>query len=80
VAGTALAGPLGGGQAGAVIAGSPHLTTLVHRAFADGLDVMYLVAAGFAVLGLIVVFALVKPSAAAAAAAPQEREAASTSG
>ena len=39
VAGTALAGPLGGGQAGAVIAGSPHLTTLVHQAFADGLDI-----------------------------------------
>jgi len=77
-AGSALAGPLGGGQAGAVIAGSPHLTTLVHRAFADGLDVMYLVAAGFAVLGVIVVFALVKPSA-AAAPAPQEREAAPTS-
>ena len=47
-----------------MIAGSPHLTTLVHRAFADGLDVMYLVAAGFAVLAVIVVFALVKPSAA----------------
>ena len=64
VAGSGLAAPLGGGQAGAVIAGSPHLTTLVHRAFADGLDVMYLVAAGFAVLAVIVVFALVKPSAA----------------
>src|SRR6202789_1833552 len=78
VAGSALAAPLGGGEAGAVIAGSPRLTTLVHHAFADGLDVMYLVAAGFAVLAVITVFALVKPSA-AAAPAPQEREAASTS-
>jgi hypothetical protein len=64
VAGPALAGPLGGGQAGAVIAASPHLTTLVHHAFADGLDVMYLVAAGFAVLAVITVLALVKPSTA----------------
>ena len=39
---------------------------------------MYLVAAGFAVLAVIAVFALVKP-AAAAAAAPQEQAAASTS-
>ena len=62
-----------------MITASPHLATLVHRAFADGLDVMYLVAAGFAVLAVIVVFALVKPSA-AAAPAPQEREPASTSG
>ena len=54
-------------MAGAVIAASPHLTTLVHHAFADGLDVMYLVAAGFAV---IAVFALVKPSAAGGAPAP----------
>jgi len=70
VAGSSLAGPLGGGQAGAVIARSPHLTTLVHQAFADGLDVMYLVAAGFGVLAAIIVLALVRPSAAAAPAAP----------
>ncbi len=68
VAGSALAGPLGGGQAGAVIAGSPHLTTLVHHAFAVGLDVMYLVAAGFGLLAAIVVFAGVRPSAGAARA------------
>jgi EmrB/QacA subfamily drug resistance transporter len=78
VAGSSLAGPLGGGQAGSVIARSPHLTTLVRHAFADGLDVMYLVAAGFGLLAVIVVFALVKPSAAggATAHAPQAATAA----
>jgi hypothetical protein len=64
VAGSGLAGPLGGGQAGPVIARSPHLTTLVHQAFADGLDVMYCVAAGFGLLAVVVVVALVRPSAA----------------
>jgi hypothetical protein len=78
VAGTALAGPLGGGQAGTVIAGSPHLTTLVHHAFADGLDVMYLVAAGFAVLAVVVVLALVKPSAAGGAPAHAAQAATAT--
>ena len=79
-AGSALAGPLGGGQAGAVIAGSPRLTTLVHHAFADGLDVMYLVAAGFGLLAAIVVFVLVRPSAAgdAAGRAPQAAAASSS--
>ena len=62
-----------------MIAGSPHLTTVVHQAFADGLDVMYLVAAGFGLLAAIVVFALVRPPAADGAPARQEREAASTS-
>jgi hypothetical protein len=70
VAGPALAGPLGGGQAGAVIAGSPHASLVVHQAFADGLDVMYLVAAGFGVLAAIVVFALVRPSSGGGAEAP----------
>src|ERR1700679_1317022 len=78
VAGPALAGPLGGGQAGAVIAGSPRLTTLVHHAFADGLDVMYLVAAGFAVLAVITVFALVKASDGAPAHAAQAATAATS--
>jgi hypothetical protein len=75
VAGSGLAGPLGGGQAGALMARSPQLSTLVHQAFADGLDVMYLVAAGFGVLAAVVVFALVRPSAESAgggaARAPQ---------
>jgi EmrB/QacA subfamily drug resistance transporter len=80
VAGTALAGPLGGGQAGAVMAGSPHLTTVVHQAFADGLDTMFGVAAGFGVLAAIVVFARVRPAAAGGAAAPAPQAAtASTS-
>ena len=70
VAGTALADWLGGGQAGAVMAASPHLTTVVHQAFADGLDTMFGVAPGFGVLAAIVVFALVRPSAAGGAAAP----------
>jgi hypothetical protein len=72
VAGPGLVGPLGGGQAGVVIARSPHLSTIVHQAFADGLDVMYLVAAGFAVIAVITVLALVRPTAqAASSAAPQ---------
>lgn len=70
VAGPALAGPLGGGQAGSVIAGSPHLSTLVHQSFADGLDVMFLVAAGFGLLAAVVVFVLVRPSAVGADGGP----------
>ena len=76
VAGSTLAGPLGGGQAGAVIAGSPQLAPLVHRAFADGLDVMYLVAAGFGLLAAVVVFALVRPAAAGPAGAHEVQAAA----
>jgi EmrB/QacA subfamily drug resistance transporter len=60
VAGSALAAPLGGGQAGAVMAASPRLAPLVHHAFATGLDTMFLAAAGFGVVAAIAVFTLVK--------------------
>ena len=62
VAGNALAAPLGGGEAGTVMAATPQLTPLVHHAFATGLDTMFLAAAGFGVLAAIVVFALVRPA------------------
>jgi EmrB/QacA subfamily drug resistance transporter len=61
VAGSGLAGQLGGGEAGAVMARSPALSPLVHRAFANGLDVTYLVAAGLGVIAAVVVFTLVRP-------------------
>jgi EmrB/QacA subfamily drug resistance transporter len=60
-AGPALAGTLSGGEAGAVMAHSPGLTPLVHRAFADGLDIMFCVAAGVGVVAGILVFAMVRP-------------------
>jgi EmrB/QacA subfamily drug resistance transporter len=61
-AGPALAGTLSGGQAGAVMARSPGLVPLVHRAFADGLDVMFCVAASVGVVAGILVFAMARPS------------------
>jgi predicted MFS family arabinose efflux permease len=67
VAGSALAGQLGGGEAGAVMARSPALSPLVHRAFADGLDLTFFVAAGLGVIAAITVFVLVRPRAAGAA-------------
>jgi EmrB/QacA subfamily drug resistance transporter len=79
VAGSGLAGQLGGGQAGAVMARSPALSPLVHRAFANGLDVTYLVAAGFGLIAAVVVFALVRPRPAGAPPAPPAAESASTS-
>jgi EmrB/QacA subfamily drug resistance transporter len=68
VAGSALSGQLGGGEAGAVMARSPALSPLVHHAFATGLDVTYGVAAGFGVIAAIVVFFLVRPRSAEAVA------------
>jgi predicted MFS family arabinose efflux permease len=75
-AGPALAGALSGGQAGAVIARSPGLAPLVHRAFADGLDQMFVVAAGVGAIAGVVVFALVRPHRPGdeAAPAPQAHE------
>jgi predicted MFS family arabinose efflux permease len=60
VAGSALAAPLGGGEAGAVMAANPRLTPVVHRAFASGLDTMFLAAAGLGLIAAIAVFAMVK--------------------
>ena len=77
VAGSGLAGQLGGGEAGAVMARSPALSPLVHRAFANGLDATYLVAAGFGVIAAIVVFTLVRPER-ASTAAPQGQQAVTT--
>ena len=60
-AGPALAGTLSGGQAGAVLARTPALAPVVHRAFADGLDLVYTVAACLGLSAAAVVFALVRP-------------------
>ena len=73
VAGSGLAGPLGGGEAGLVMARSGSLAHLVRQSFANGLDVMFVVAAGFGLLGAVLVFALVRPRPSAAAGAPAPR-------
>ena len=73
VAGSGIAGPLGGGEAGLVMARSGSLAHLVRQSFANGLDVMFVVAAGFGLLGAVLVFALVRPRPSAAAGAPAPR-------
>ena len=60
-AGAGLSAALSGGQAQAVLAHTPALAPVVHRAFADGLDLTYVVAAGLGVIGAVVVFTLVRP-------------------
>jgi predicted MFS family arabinose efflux permease len=77
-AGTGLSAALSGGQAQAVLARTPALAPAVHRAFADGLDLAYLVAGGFGLLATVLVFTLVRqrPQATAAAAAAGESRAA----
>ena len=77
-AGPGLSGALSGGQAQAVLARTPALAPVVHRAFADGLDLAYAVAAGFGLIAAVTVFALVraKPQAAAPAAAAPAAESA----
>jgi predicted MFS family arabinose efflux permease len=74
--GAGLAGALSGGQAQAVLARTPALAPVVHRAFADGLDLAYLVAAGFGLIAAVAVFTLVRPrpQAAAPAAHPAAAE------
>jgi EmrB/QacA subfamily drug resistance transporter len=66
--GASLSGTLSGGQAQAVLARTPALSPVVHRAFADGLDLAYLVAAGLGLLGAVLVFTLARPRPQAAAA------------
>jgi len=56
-----LASALSGGHAGAVVAHSPGLAPLVHQAFANGLDLTFLVAGGIGVVAGVLVFALVRP-------------------
>jgi EmrB/QacA subfamily drug resistance transporter len=63
VAGPSLAGTLSSGEAGAVMARSPGLAPLVHRAFATGLDMTFIVAAGLGVIAGIVVLTFVRPPA-----------------
>jgi EmrB/QacA subfamily drug resistance transporter len=74
-AGPGLSAALSGGQAQAVLARTPALAPVVHRAFADGLDFAYVVAGGFGLLAAVLVFTLVRqrPQAGAAAAAGEPR-------
>jgi EmrB/QacA subfamily drug resistance transporter len=82
-AGAGLSTALTGGQAQAVLARTPALAPVVHLAFADGLDLAYVVAAGFGLAAAAAVFILARrtPQAAApaAAASPPAAEAAPVS-
>jgi len=78
--GAGLAAALSGGQAQAVLARTPALTPVVHRAFADGLDLAYLVAAGFGLIAAVAVFTLVRPRPRAAAPAAHPAAAGSAAG
>jgi predicted MFS family arabinose efflux permease len=60
-AGAGLSATLSGGQAQAVLARTPALSPVVHRAFADGLDLAYVVAGGLGLLAAAVVFTLARP-------------------
>jgi EmrB/QacA subfamily drug resistance transporter len=75
--GASLSGALSGGQAQAVLARAPALSPVVHRAFADGLDLAYVVAGGFGLLATVLVFTLVRrrPQAGAAGAEGESRAA-----
>jgi hypothetical protein len=81
-AGASLSAALSGGQAQAVLARTPALAPVVHRAFADGLDLAYAVAAGVGLIAAVAVFALVRrwpqvaaPAAGAHAVAPESEPA-----
>jgi hypothetical protein len=63
--GQGLAGPLSGGHASAVIARGSGIAHLVHQAFAVGLDLAFVVAAGFGLVARILVFAFLRPGAVA---------------
>ncbi|HEY3878420.1 MAG TPA: MFS transporter [Trebonia sp.] len=60
-AGPALSATLTGGQAQAVIARNAALSPVVHRAFASGLDLAYVVAAALGAVAAAVVFILARP-------------------
>jgi len=66
-AGASLSGALSGGQSQAILARTPALAPVIHRAFADGLDLAYVVAAAFGLIAAATVFALVRPKPTAAA-------------
>src|ERR1700761_1246855 len=70
--GPALAGQLSGGQAQAVLAHAPALAPVVHRAFAHGLDLVYVVAAGIGLIAAVAVFILARPRPAPAESATTE--------
>ncbi|HET9082024.1 MAG TPA: MFS transporter [Trebonia sp.] len=70
-AGAGLSGTLSGGQAQAVLARTPALAPVVHRAFADGLDLAYGTAAALGVIAAAAVFALARPKPPAGAAGTQ---------
>lgn len=73
-AGQRLAGPLSGGQAGAVTARGAGMAHLAHQAFANGLDLTFAVAAGLGLLAGIAVLAFVRPSRPAPAARPDKQQ------
>ena len=60
-AGASLSAALSGGQAQAVVARTPALAPVVHRAFANGLDLAYVVAAGLGLVAAVAVFVLARP-------------------
>ena len=60
-AGAGLPAALSGGQAPTVLAHTPALAPVVHRAFADGLDLAYVVAASLGIIAAVAVFTLVRP-------------------
>lgn len=70
--GQRLAGPLSGGDASTVTARGSGLAHLVHQAFANGLDLSFVVAASFGLIAAIVVLAFVRPGRPAPAPAPAQ--------
>jgi hypothetical protein len=73
-AGSRLAGTLEQGGAGAALARSPALAPVIHRAFADGLDLTFAVAAALGLVASAAVFTLVRRPAARAGAEPAAHE------
>ena len=73
-AGHSLAGPLSGGHAGAVIARGSGMAHLVHQAFANGLDLTFVVAAGFGLIAGIAVLAFVRPNRPTPAPDPDQEQ------
>lgn len=73
-AGASLAGPLSGGQAGAVMARGSDLALLVHRAYANALDLTFVVAGAFGLVAGIAVFVFLRPRTAAPSKQQQEEK------
>ena len=70
-AGGGLSAALSGGQAQAVLGRTPALAPVVHHAFANALDLTYVVAAGLGLLGGVLALAFVRPGPRAASQAPR---------